>query len=71
MSERPNITTAKQKARAKLEADTAAFLANGGQIKQVPSTHRGFENEIAFFLGKEKHEKTKRKAARKAKNRAS
>tara|TARA_A100000171_G_scaffold52508_2_gene71153 strand:+ start:1733 stop:1939 length:207 start_codon:yes stop_codon:yes gene_type:complete len=61
---------AKQTARDKLARDTEAFLASGGKITQLPSDHRGFDNEIIFFLGREKHERTKRtkrKASGKAK----
>ena len=63
MSERPNITTAKAKQRDQINRDTEEFLRSGGTIKQVPSTHRGFESEIAFFLGPERDRRIRKAKA--------
>lgn len=61
---KPTVPLRKKKQRRKLSQDVEAFLAQGGQVEQVASDHRGFGNHVIFLLEGSRygHDKPKRKA---------
>lgn len=62
---KPTVPLRKQKQRRKLSQDVDAFLAQGGQVEQVDSNHRGFGNGVIFLLEGScyGHDKPKRKTS--------